>query len=347
MERAFQVKRVALHQLDRQAPGPQLAEGEINLEAFGSEELAILGSFFSGHLEKAWAARESRRTVAANFKSTVMSQHYAGISKDANSFFEHSCALAKRLHKASKGVPASPGLLMVMWLRVSGDERAFLGLFKMDPGEARRIALEQDEAGNVLLKLAVERIQQALPDPRDPPLKWAVIPHPTRPSFDVKAKDEQASPDPALYFMDFLDCKAAASEKTQTESLVKAVTGYAEERHADEAWRPAVQDVLNALGALDKEPIITPDVAVETIKRSGAFRDFQEEAFIKKLKELKAEELRVSCARLRALKVEYRLDNGITIRGPRAVMENLVEIVPADGGSEFRVRTPGYKKSYV
>jgi hypothetical protein len=134
MDREFQVERVALHLVDRKEAEPRLAPREIDLTVFDPDEAHVIHDFFSGHLDKVWEAREGRRTFAAKFRSDAMGQHYQAISADASTFFERSCQIAQRLHTVSKKVPASPGLLMVLWLRVPGDEQPYLGLFKMEPG---------------------------------------------------------------------------------------------------------------------------------------------------------------------------------------------------------------------
>ncbi len=234
---------------------------------------------------------------------------------------------------------------MVLWFQVSEDERPFLGLFKMDPGRSERVALQQDEAGNVLLRLAVRYIEQALPDPRDRVLKWAVIPHPTRRAFDVKAKDEQGGSDPAQYFIDFLDCKCRPSEKKHAHGLLRALSGYAQEQHAAEDWRTAVYELVQELG---DEPVITPDVVVKKGEETGVLESFQEQAFRKKLVDFEAEDLYISSSSLRAVKIQYDLSNGIVIRGPRDVMESLVQIVPVNGEEvEFHIRAASYSKNYV
>jgi hypothetical protein len=330
--------------VDRKEEEPRLARNEIDLTVFDPDEAHVIHDFFSGHLNKVWLAREGRRTFAANFKSDAMSQHYEALADGISSFFERSCQIARRLHTVSRSVPASTGLLMVLWLQVPGDKRPYLGLFKMDPGDAERITLPLDEAGNLLLNLAVERIKRVLPDPRDRVLKWAIIPHPSRANFDVKAKDEQGGADPAWYFMDFLDCKAVPSEKRQTKGLLRALTAYAQERHADEDWEPAVHGLLDELA---EQPVITPTVVTEAVERIKPFEGFEPEPFLTKLGDHKARELEVSPHELRSIQIEYELENEISIKGPRSVVENLVQVVPLDGEFEFRIRTPGYKKNYV
>jgi len=182
MEGEFTVERVAIHLVDRTMRGRQFAESETDLAAFTHpEDIKALRAFFFGHLGKVWKAREGRRTFAARLSTLAdMRRYYDGLLHDTSKFFERSRDIARRLYDASQGRRALRGLLMVLWFRAKGDKRQFLGLFKMDPGLSDKIALQQDEAGNALLDLAVRHIEQALPDPRDRVLKWAIIPHPKR-----------------------------------------------------------------------------------------------------------------------------------------------------------------------
>jgi hypothetical protein len=273
-----------------------------------------------------------------------MRRYYEELVQDTSQFFQRSRDLAQRLYDVSRGRRTSPGLLMVLWFRKTGDDRQFLGLFKMDPGRSHKITLRQDEIGNILLDLAVRHIEQALPDPNDRVLKWAVIPHPTRPAFDVKVKDQETGADPAQYFMAFLGCEARPSEKQQVRSLLEALPTYAQEYHAEEDWEAAVRDVVEEL---EEEPAITPEVVVEKIQELRVLDGFQEKAFRDKLAAFEVEDLYISSIVLRAAKVQYRLPSGIIIKGPRAPMESLVQVASLDGDIEFRIRTPSYEKSYV
>ena len=99
---------------------------------------------------------------------------------------------------------------------------------------------------------------------------------------------------------------------------------------------------------LGDEPVITPDVVVKKVEETGALEDFQEQAFREKLAAFEAEDLYISSSSLRAVKIQYDLSNEIVIKGPRDVMESLVQIVPVNGEEvEFRIRAASYRKSYV
>jgi hypothetical protein len=346
MEDRFVVERVALHLVDRELDGPRFAEQEIDLAAFTApEDVEALRDFFSGHLGKAWSARESRQTRAASFRQpSDMQGDYRKLDEDISGFFTRSRHMAQRLYDASQGTRASAGLLMVLWFRKAGDERRFLGLFKMDPGTSDRITLRRDEEGDLLLDLAVRRIEQVLPDPRDSVLKWAVVPHPTRLAFDVKVRDQEGGGDPAQYFMRFLGCEAKPSEREQLRDLLGLLPEYASKHHRDQDWEAGVRDVIQAL---EREAVITPEAVVQTIEEMDVFDGFQKRVFRDEMARSQAKELYASPRVLRTTKIRYRLPSGITIEGPRAVMESLVRIVPLNGDEEFRIRTPSHERRYV
>lgn len=341
----FTIERVAVHLVDRQLPGPRFAQEEIDFTAFSESDIEVLGKFFSGHLDTIWKAPEGLRTRSAKFKGlAVMRGYYEQLTKSTSQFFDLSRHMAQRLHDVSQGKTTSPGLLMVLWFHKTGDERSFLGLLKMDPGRADKVTFRQDEAQNILLGLAVRQIERALPDPGTRILKWAAIPHPDRPTFDVKVKDQEAARDPAQYFMAFLGCEARLSAKEQAKVLLDTIPAYAQEYHPKEDWKAAAREVVEEL---EEEPVITPEVVKKKIQELGVLADFQEQAFQGKLVDAKVEDLHISPHDLQQRHIQYKLlPTNIIIRGPWAVMDDLVEIVPLNDDVEFRIRTPEYRKSY-
>jgi nucleoid-associated protein YejK len=342
----FHVERIALHLVDRSLPGPRFSEREIDLDVYENPaDRQAINTFFSGHLEDVWQAEEGLRTRAAFFDAdSPVKLCYQELLEDLDSFYEYSCLLAQRLHDVSKGVTSSKGVLMMLWFRREGDVRPFLGLFKMDHGPAEKVALRLQEAQVFLLDLVVQHIEQALPDPGGRVQKWAILPNPTRPSFDVKVKDETSRTEPARFFLRFLGAKATLSEKRQAGVLLEAMRAYAEERHAHQDWKTALSA---ATSQLDKHPLITPDLVAEIMEGTQGFENFQKGAFLATLVGMNVGDLSVSSDVLRGLKVLYELPSGILLRGPRQIMESLVELVAVDGETEFRIRSKGYKKSYV
>jgi hypothetical protein len=346
MDPIFSVDRIALHFVDRRLSEPKLAKREVALSSFTREEdISTLNRFFDGHLTSAWKSDEGRVTLAASFSpGAFLQQYHKDLSQDPNLFFTYSCEIAKRLHNASRGTRASPGVLMALLFHEEGDGQHYLGLFKMDPGTADKVTLVRDHAGEVLLDLAVQHIEQSFPDPDDKVLKWAIIPHPTRLKYDLKVKDEQGGADPAQYFMSFLGCAPGLSEKKQVAAVLDHLAGYTAQHHPQDDVQGVIEEVLEELVS---QETITTETLVDAIKHQGGLTDFDESVFRQSLAEAQVGEVSVTPAIVRAVKVQYSLPSGITIKGPRAAIEKLVEIVQIDGGYEFRIRTPNYERDYV
>ena len=331
----FEIRRVALHLVDLALPGPFLATGEIDLYGFGGErELTAMETFFGGHLARLWSAPENSKTRAARFlPSSVVHRYYEEIISRPDQFFSRSSDLAQRLYDVSNGRQASPGLLMAVLFRKDHDNRDFLALLKMDPGRVNRITLRQSEYGEILLDLAVQSIDQALPSIDDRLLKWAVIPHPTRPAFDVKVRDDQASPDIAQYFIDFLGCEERKTEKEQLEDFFTAFPEYAAENHSEQDWPAAVEQVYRNLESI---PLITPTAVEHTVAAAGVLPGFDALQFQQRLQDYEIQDLNVRSSVLRGARKVIKLSNGIEIKGPREAIESGVKIeeVPGEG---FRI----------
>jgi nucleoid-associated protein YejK len=346
MSGEFTVERVALHLVDRSLPGPRFSEREIDLDNYENQtDRRVIETFFSGHLKDVWFAEEGLRTRAALFEApSQVKSCYQELLGDPDRFYGVSRMLAQCLHDVSKSVTSAKGILMVLWFRQQGDERSFLGLFKMDHGPTEKVTLHQQEAHAFLLNLVVQHIEQALPDPGGRVQKWAVLPHPTRPAFDVKVKDETSRAEPAQFFLKFLGARATLSEKRQAWALFEAMRDYAGERHVGQDW---VAGLMETADQLEKFPHITPDVVAQVMGGMRGLEGFQTSEFLRKLVEMKAGDLNISSGVWRRMKVQYQLPSGIVLRGPRQAMESLVELVELDGETEFRIRSKGFKKSYV
>jgi nucleoid-associated protein YejK len=346
MSDAFEIEHVALHLINREQRGPRFSNKEIDLSVFTKkEDIEAINNFFSGHLKKIWDAPEGRRTRAATFTElSMMNQYFKDMVETPAQFFEVSRHMAQRLYDVSKSVPSSPGLLMIILFKIRGSKTHYLALFKMDPGKTEKVVLRQDQAGQTLLDLAVRHIERVLPDPDDRILKWAVMPHPTRLAFDAKVKDQEARIEPAQYFMTFLGCEARPNEKNQIAGLLSILTTYTQKNHPDEDWGATNQEIMREL---ESEPVITPKVMVDKIEEMEILPGFQGDKFIQHVKEADAEDLYVSSNTLRSIKIEYKLPSDIIIRGPRAVMESIVDIIKVNREYEFRIRTPDYDKKYV
>jgi hypothetical protein len=197
----------------------------------------------------------------------------------------------------------------------------------------------------MLLDLAVHHVELALPSTGERVLKWAILPHPTREGIDAKVHDEQGRADTARYFMKFLGCSGQSSEKVQALGLLEALPFVAETCHPGMVFQPVVMQVLDKL---EDEPLITPEVVLRKVEESGGLPNFKESVFRASLEDHKAADLKIPGKTLARTRVEYRLTNGITIRGPRAAVESLVQVRKLEaGGFEFLIQTPSFKKKYV
>jgi nucleoid-associated protein YejK len=329
----FAVDRVALHFVDTSLEGPQLSTKEINLKSVDrSEDIKVLDDFFKGHLEKIWLDKESKKTCAATFKeSSEIRDFYAKIIGDPDHFFKYTCEMAKQLYVASPNT-ASKGILMVLLFTVAGESSQFLGLLKMDPGRKDAITLGEDKDGNVLLDLAVRTIKQVLPDPRgEKILKWAVIPHPSRHAYELKVKDEQGGTDRAKYFMKFLGCEERPSAIEQTQVMVNVLNDFAKENLPKSLdYKIPVNTIVEKIA--ESDTAITLSSIVESVKQSGTFDKFDEDELEKKFEEANAKDICIPPEKLRDIKIQYTLSNGITIKGPRGAMENYLKIETKDNG---------------
>lgn len=344
MKRSYEVEHVAIHLVDRALETPRYSQGEVDLSRFDGEEREAIEAFFDGHLNRAWEASEGERTRAAVLKpASTVGEHFRELQVGGEDFFERSKQFADHLHALARNLNTTRGLLMVLWFRLPGDERRFLGLFKMDPGSSDLITLRADQAGQYLLDLAVQHVEQVLPGPETGVLKWAILPHPTRPTFDTKLKDHEGDEDIALYFQDFLGCEPRRSPKEQVQILREELVAYAKRNHPDEDWRSGVADTLDDLKQKERVDLSAVE---ESLRERSGLQDVDTEGLRQGLRERRSEDLDFSPTVLRTARLRYTLDNGIVIRGPLDVMESAVTILPVDGGWEFVIRAARYDEEY-
>ncbi|MGD2114228.1 MAG: nucleoid-associated protein [Acidobacteriota bacterium] len=344
MRRSFEVEHVAIHLVDRTLDDPRYSQAEVDLARFAGANREAIDTFFDGHLNRAWEAEEGERTRAAILKpGSVVGDHFKALQSDRTDFFERSKKLADRLQALAKPRNTTRGLLMVLWFRMAGDDRRFLGLFKMDPGSSDLITLREDDTGQYLLDLAVEHVEQVLPGPETGVLKWAILPHPTRPTFQAKLKDHEGDEDVALYFQDFLGCEPRLSARKQVHVLVQELAAYAEQHHADEDWHSGVNDTLEDLKQKDR---VTLSTVKESLRTRSGLRNVDTRALQQRLRRVKAADLDFSGDKLRVAKLRYILDNGIKIYGSLDVMQSAVTILQVAGGYEFVVRAGSYREDH-
>ncbi|MDD1444113.1 nucleoid-associated protein [Dolichospermum sp. ST_sed3] len=334
----YVVEKAALHFIDRTKKSAVLAPHEIDLAAYQNQaEYSIIDQFFSRHLDHICNAEENLRTRPAVFEGpAVVNAYYAEIAVNVNCFYQRSCDLAQRLHDLSKKKRTSPGVLLVLWFRKTGIGTPFLALFKMDPGPSNTISLNQNNSGDLLLDLAIHHFEHSLPDESSRVLKWAITPHPNRSNYNVKVRDEQGGTDTSQYFMEFLGCTARLSENDQARVLLNILPEYAQTTHPGQDCSEEVHSILQELEAV---PTITPTNIFETVQRMKVLPNFQLDTFQAELGKQKSEDLNISSLVLKSAKLQYSLPSGIVIKGPRATMEDLVEVINLDdGGKELRIR---------
>ncbi len=345
MGQSFDIERVAIHLVDRAHHAPRYAPGEVNLGRFSGTEREAIDSFFDGHLNRVWQAGEGERTRAAALKpSSGVGEHFRQLGTSRADFFDRSKALADHLYQVASRRNTTPGLLMVLWFRCHGDPRSFLGLFKMDPGPSDLVTLRAGDGGQYLLDLAVEHVDQVLPLPETGVLKWAVLPHPTRPTFDAKLKDHEGDEDIALYFQDFLGCEPRLGPKRQVQVMVEELAAYAEAAHAGENWRAGVAATLDDLKQRDRVDLAAVEASLTA--RSG-LRNVNTADLRRRLRGRQSADLDFPAKTLRLAKLRYTLDNGIVIRGPVDVMKSAVDVQPDGGGWRFVIRAGDYDEDYA
>lgn len=345
MPPSFDIRRIAIHFVDKKnktARGPRLSRREARIETYPAEERKAITDFLSRHLQGAWEAVEGQQTRAATFvEDSAVAGWHAQLEADVGSFFEVSCDLARRLWEISPG-NASPGLLLVLWFHVPDAPRPFLGLFKLDPGPRDQVALERDEAGEILLRLAVERIELALPEP-ERVLKWALIPHPPatgQPSrFDLKLRDmQQREADPAAYFTEFLGCTSRLSERQAAHKLLDVLADYGSEMHPDQDWQAKLEPLIEELSRAKQ--VLTPSTVAQKVAQIAVFKDFDESTFRERLAASPAGDMSVSPQLFQRAQIRYELPSGIVIQGPAGAMDNFLAVVPIASGYEIRIKTP-------
>ena len=340
MPNIFNIDRVALHLVDRNLYKPRFSKEEIDLKTFQGKDKKALDDFFTGHLEEVWKPPTDDRTRGANFKVVSrVKTYYDKLLENPDDFFQFSIEMAQLLYDLSKKRNTSPGLLMVLWFKKAGNEQDYLGLFKLDPGKTE-IIFKQDEAHNVLLGLAVDHIAQALPEPGKRVLKWAVFPHTSNTEFDAKVKDKEGDPDPALYFMEFIGCEAKSSERKQVLDILNKIKRHAMESKGDVEGETVERKVVKELAKENRD--ITPIVVAEKVQSHSFFDGFRVQ-----LEELPQDEIMISPDTLKNVKIQYKLSNGIIIKGRRAEIEAYVKIKRKNNQVEFKIRANHYDKSYV
>jgi hypothetical protein len=325
----FTVSHVALHLINKKNNELRLSDHEIDRSVFGPTDNQAIDTFLDGHLSALWTAPESNSIRAATFlRGSKIKSQYAAIKSKSSSFLAESAVMAQSLFDAAPK-SSSSGLLMAIWFTARGDRRQFLALLKMDPGKSDKIIVRA-KGDQLLLDLAVQHIERALPDPdsSNRVLKWAVTPHPTI-AYDVKIKDSQSTPDPAVYFMTFLGCEARKTEKQQLGDLLKSLP------------EPAINQLVPQI----KTASVDGRVSLDSISQSKALTATQLDALQQGLATAGVVDLNISSQAVENAKLSYHLSNEIVIRGPLLAMKR-VQINQVGNDYEFLIRANSYEEFY-
>jgi hypothetical protein len=325
----FTVSHVALHLIDKRNNDIRLSDREVDRSGFAPADNLAIDSFLEGHLRAIWTAPESNTIRAATFsKGSKIKSQYAAIKSKHSPFLGESAVMAQALFEVAPK-NSSSGLLMAVWFTARGDRRQFLALLKMDPGKSDRITLRA-KGDQLLLDLAVQHIERELPDPdsNNRVLKWAVTPHPTL-AYDVKIKDSQSTPDPAVYFMNFLGCDARKTEKQQLSELFKSLP------------EPAINKLVPQIGAAS----VDGRVSLDSIKQSNTLTTTQLNALQQGLTTAGVPDLNISSQAIENARLSYHLSNEIVIKGPLLAMKR-VQINRVGSDYEFRIRANDYEPFY-
>ncbi len=343
---SFDIEHVALHLVDKEHKELTFSSQEILLNQFGKIDREKILNFFGNHLESACNSREKKTLCSAMFNErSIIYDNYEAFLKDSSQFFDCSKTITQHLYDVSHP-RASRGVLIIILFKIDNLNNEFLGLFKMDPANEEKISLPKDDVGNILLNLAVNYLDQALPDPGDKVLKWAIIPHPSRPHIDVLVKDEQGTDDVAAYFMDFLGCTSEPREDHQIEALYEATESYVKDHLKGKDPFSTTYAIASKISEIDKEIISINDVT-DAITESKIIPDFDKNAFEAELdKQNQSKTFYVTPGKIRNARVVYKLANGIIIRGSISAVESSLKIEEKNNTAIITITTSSYEKSY-
>jgi len=326
----FTVTHVALHLINKKDDQLKFSDHEIDLTAFRPADNQAIDEFFDGHLKAIWEAPESNTVRTATFlkKSSIKAQ-YTAINTAHSPFLTESVNMAQALFDVAPK-SSSAGLLMALWVTAPRKRRPFLALLKMDPGKSDKIVVPS-KGNQLLLDLAVQHIEQALPDPgpNNRVLKWAVTPHPSL-EEDVKIKDSQSTPDPAVYFMNFLGCEARKSERQQLDDFLRGLP----------------KAIVNRLVPQIDAASVDGRVSLDSINQSNILTKPQMAALEQNLKTAGAEDLKLPSQVIENAKLIYRLSNDVVIRGPLLEMKRIQINSIGNNAVEFRITANSYEESY-
>lgn len=334
----FQTHHVAIHLVDPRMPKPQLSAREVVIA--DADDKKTVDEFIDRHLTSIW--HDDTASIADIGNESEVIQHWQAFRDNKITFIDASQKLAELLHNVSPP-NATRGLLLATQFSEIGETKEYLALIKLDPGDRGVLHLTKEQE-KILLDLAVEHIELALPDPKGV-LKWALLPHPALPEVGAKFKDRQISDvESAVYFMTYLGATVRRRDNIAINAVMDAAGTYLQQEHPDRHVKAKLPDVAKGVtDHLAAGKTLTPTKIVQIVKDKTGVREVDPRKLKAALKQKQVAEVRL--ARPKAIPhqtVTYELDNKIRISGPSTAMENQVQVEEVNGEVVFTVKANKY-----
>ena len=309
----FEIQNLVLHYVDRTEESPRYAETSVSVANLPDDRRADLTEFLNNHLDKMWRASTDGAIFAPD---APMSSFYHQLHTNSENFYTVSKSIALELHTVSRPTTASAGLLLLVWL--TKDDTQYLAILKIKPQNSKLITYTSTD-----LALAIEDIDNTLPNDNSDVEKWAIIPDPERHTYDVKFKDKLgASGDPRIYFRNFLGCQNAnATSQRQVTDVIETLEHILDEDHSEQQTQAIVQNVIQDVSLLPE--ITLPDIVTALEENDIVVDEAQiNDAVVHR----GVNQLAINGNTLRTHRRTIRLSNGIRISGPWTVMSQNVTV---------------------
>ncbi len=344
----FDIQHIAIHLVDPDLDEPVLAEDEIDIDRdFEKEDdREVVADFLQRHLGTIWED-DNASDAKLGAESAVKGIAKSLFAKRPPNFLEQSQELARLLHiQQRKPSRASSGLLIVMQCTPAGQKtRKHLAIFKLDPGDRDLLTLQRRN-GQILLELAVEHVDLALPEPGAALLKWAIVPHPADRRIGAKLRDRQNA-DNAAYFLEFLDAKPRPKDPEVIEIIEETATQAIADQHPDEVVQK--EKISEATEEVAEELFKGGEVSAEKVAKIYAERTglpiatknieepLKEAGITEPVKAQQPDEVPDHW-------VTWRLDNEVTIFGRASVLKKQITRERLQSGLiEFTTRATNYE----
>jgi hypothetical protein len=264
MSHSLELNRLAIHYVDKLSEKPAYAPRELNIQALDS----TITDFLLKRVSEVWDALDAGPNCSAHFDKQsgplVAKRHVQTIIQGKGDFFGVSKELAQHLHQQLH-VKASPGLLAVIRLVRPSDGKVFVALLKIRHKDEKIVKMLSE----ALTQLEVEHVKNMLLQDIQ---KGAIVPHPTRDSYDLKIVDKTGDGEPTQYFASFLGCRTKKSDEHQVKKLLPTLQEYAQVKNL----RLSSEKLPLAIAALQKHANVTTKIIAKVVQENGVLDpDFQ------------------------------------------------------------------------